>query len=175
MEVLKLYFEGLSYDEISKAARISKGSVVNIVRELIEGKYPELLDLRDIAEELRSLAVEVKKKGMSIASLGIKFFERLRKFGIAPEYLEEFVNIYEGISPEFAEAALRLRMLEKKLGKSFEEILLEFTDRLSKLKMLNSSIKALEERKKALENELKELERRKSMETERLKERIRGC
>jgi DNA-directed RNA polymerase specialized sigma24 family protein len=26
MEVLKLYFEGLSYDEISKAARISKGS-----------------------------------------------------------------------------------------------------------------------------------------------------
>ena len=149
---------------------------MNIVRELMEGKYPELLDLRDIAEELRSLAVEVKKKGMSIAqaSLGIKFFERLRKLGIAPEYLEEFVNICEGISPEFAEAALRLRMLEKKLGKSFEKILLEFTDRLSKLKMLNSSIKALEERKKALENELKELERRKSMETERLKERIRG-
>jgi len=40
MEVLKLYFEGLSYDEISKAARISKGSVVNIVRELMRGSIP---------------------------------------------------------------------------------------------------------------------------------------
>jgi DNA-directed RNA polymerase specialized sigma24 family protein len=43
MEVLKLYFEGLSYDEISKAARISKGSVVNIVRELMKGSIPNVL------------------------------------------------------------------------------------------------------------------------------------
>ena len=51
MEVLGLYFEGLSYDEISRKAKVSKGSVVNVVRELREGKHPEFEDLSEIVDE----------------------------------------------------------------------------------------------------------------------------
>ena len=84
MEVLRLYFEGLSYDEISRKAKVSKGSVVNIVRELREGKYPEFEDLSEIVDELRSLAVEMNKNKISVAQavLGIKFYEKLQKLGI---------------------------------------------------------------------------------------------
>jgi hypothetical protein len=53
---------------------------VNIVRELMEGKYPNFWISGTLLRSWEP-AVEVKKKGMSVAqaSLRIKFFERLRK------------------------------------------------------------------------------------------------
>jgi hypothetical protein len=44
---------------------------VNIVRELMRGSIPNFWISRDIAEELRSLAVEMKKKGMSVAQASL--------------------------------------------------------------------------------------------------------
>ncbi len=38
MEVLGLYFEGLSYDEISRKAKVSKGSVVNVVIKIVPNR-----------------------------------------------------------------------------------------------------------------------------------------
>ena len=177
MEVLGLYFEGLSYDEISRKAKVSKGSVVNIVRELREGKYPEFEDLSEIVDELRSLAVEINKNKISVAQavLGIKFYEKLQKLGIEPKALESYIKMCKSLSPEFARAAVRLYTLEREFGKRYEEIVEEFEENTSKIRKLYPEIKALEERKRNLENDLKKLEERKSLEIAKIEELIKGA
>ena len=41
VEVLRLFFEGLPYEEVGRRVGASKGSVINIVTELRDGHYPE--------------------------------------------------------------------------------------------------------------------------------------
>ena len=40
MSIIKLYLEGLSYDEIAARGNISKGKVANIISELKAGRFP---------------------------------------------------------------------------------------------------------------------------------------
>ncbi len=45
--VIKLYFEGLSYDEIAAKAGVGKGSVANVITELKARRFPEFGDLSE--------------------------------------------------------------------------------------------------------------------------------
>ncbi len=64
VEVLKLYFMGRSYDEIVKEAWASKDSVMNVIKELKEGRYPGFKQVLDLIDELRDIAVEIKKNNL---------------------------------------------------------------------------------------------------------------
>jgi len=102
MEVLKLYFTGYSYDEIEivQSAKVSKDSVVNIIKELKECRYPELESVLDLVDKLRELAVEIRKNNLEIpqASLGLKFYERFRRLGVEPQILDDYIKMCERIS-----------------------------------------------------------------------------
>lgn len=53
LQVVYLYFCGLSNDQIAAKTSISKGSVTNIVSELKAGNFPEAADVTDQIETLR--------------------------------------------------------------------------------------------------------------------------
>ena len=60
-KVIKLFFSGLSYDEIAVEVGIAKGSVVNIIEEFREGKLPIPPNMTGYVDELRHLVVDMKK------------------------------------------------------------------------------------------------------------------
>lgn len=94
MQVLKLYFKGYSYGGIVEKTGVSKGSVVNIVRELKEGRYPKLESIMDVVNELRDLAVEIRKGSLEVskASLGLKFYQRVKDV-VEPQTLDKYIKM----------------------------------------------------------------------------------
>jgi len=186
MEVLKLYFMGHSYDEIAKMVDVAKGSVVNIVKELKEGRYPEFESLLDLIDELRNLAIEVKKSNLKVpqASLGLKFYRRVQDLGVEPQILDAYIKMCEGISPpgfpvdRFINAAVSLHRLEERLNKPYDVAINDLEKALeeksSRLGEVCSQIEALEVKKTRLENELKELEVRLTSVRTELGELIKG-
>ena len=184
MKVLKLYLEGYPYDEIAGKVGIAKGSVVNIIKELKEGKYPEFTSALDILDELRDLSVRLRKNNISIsqAIIGLSFYERLRF--VEPDKLDNFIRMCKRISPpefpieKFVSAAISLCKLEEKLGKSYDEAIKDLENELNKksslLEELKSRVDGLERRKQKVEGELKELEERYRSKREELAELIKG-
>jgi|GEM_PF-1810083 Zn finger protein HypA/HybF involved in hydrogenase expression len=184
MEVLKLYFEGFPYDEIASKAGIAKGSVVNIIKELRDGKYPEFVSALDILDELRDLAVRMKKNKLDIPQviIGLKFYERLSF--VEPDKLESFIRMCERISPQdfpvekFVNSAISLCKLEEKLRKPYDEALKDLENELKKkssiLGELKSRVDELERKKQKVERDLEKLEERYMAKREELAELIKG-
>ena len=190
-QVLILYFQGLPYDQIARRTVLSTGSVANIVGEAKEGKFQELKDVREQIDGLRELSVELRKRNLTVsqALLGLSFYERLGKLGIAPEVLDSWIKMcHEVCSPdypieEFMAAALRLKGLERQKGMTYEELvedyeakgkaLSEVESRTSKLetsrKTLNKEIHDLSEEKGSLETKVRELDTEKKLLSERVK------
>ena len=184
MEVLKLYFEGYPYDEIASKVGIAKGSVVNIIKELRDGRYPEFDSALEIVDELRDLAVRIRKKNISIsqATIGLKFYEKLSF--VEPSMLESYIRMCEKISPadfpidKFVNAAISLCKLEEELGKPYDVALKNLQDELRKnssiLKELELRVEELEGRRDRAEKELKGLEEKCKSKRRELEELIKG-
>lgn len=186
MEVLRLYFMGYSYDNIVKKTEVSKGSVVNIIEELKEGRYPEFESVIDLVDELRDLAVEIRKGGLEIpqASLGLRFYGRLQGLGVKPQALNDYIKMCRRISPQgfpvdrFVNIAIRLIKLEGKLGKPYNETLEDLEKELEnkslKLKELSSILESLEKRKISLSSEVKKLDMELSSTKAKLEVLVKG-
>ena len=88
--VLRLYFEGLSYDEIAVRAGIGKGTVANIISELKAGSFPEAGDLSDQLEAMRELAVDLRHSRLTLAqaSIGLTVLSHLTELGVEPSDIE---------------------------------------------------------------------------------------
>ena len=66
LEVVKLYFEGLAYDDIAKKTGVAKGSVAAMVEALRVGEFPQFEQVTDLVNELRELTVGLRKAGLGI-------------------------------------------------------------------------------------------------------------
>lgn len=141
MEVLTHYFDGFPYDEVVKEMKrkgrpVSKGSVVNIVKEMKKGVYPRFDRVLDQVEHLRRLAVDCRKQGLSVpqASLGLTLFKRLIRIGVEPSSVEDWVRMCKRLSlpaypvERFVESALRLRELEEETGRGYSELVQSFQE-----------------------------------------------
>jgi predicted transcriptional regulator len=170
MEVLRLFFEGLSYEEIGGRVGVSKGSVVSIVTEFKDGRYPKFESTLDIVDELRDLAVKTKKSGVGVlqANLGLRFYERLKRLGVEPQALSDFVKLCNRISPpefsidRFVDVAIRLMKLEVSTGKSYEEALKELEEANAKLSHITTKVRELEAAKASIEKQIDDLEAKES-------------
>jgi len=182
MEVLKLYFEGESYDKIANACGISKGSVVNIINEMKKGFYPEFDSLLGQVDMLRDLAVELRKLGLkaSQALLATVFMRRLMNLGVKPSSVEPWIKLCQKLStPEYSQdkvvnAAMKLIKLEEEEGKSLEELLVELEALPEKLKQAKSSLDKLEAEITVKQKELQSLNKEASSAREKLAKLIRG-
>jgi len=183
MEVLKLYFEGWSYDKISEACGVSRGSVVNVINELKRGVYPEFDDLLGQIDTLRNLAVELKKLGLkpSQALLAAIFMRRLMRLGVEPSNIEVWIKLCEKLfTPEYPQdrvvnAAMKLIKLEEEEGKSLEELSVELEALPEKIKQAKSSLDKLEAEITVKQKELQSLNKEVSSVREKLVKLIRGA
>jgi predicted nucleic acid-binding Zn-ribbon protein len=127
MEVIELYLNGLSTNEIAAKTGISKGAVVTILKDAREGKFPGL-ELKDRIDELHTLSMRLRKDGLDLeqARLGSVFLRRLLDMGIEPDKLREWIDFNLEISPippeGFIPAAMELFHIQKATGKSYAEI-----------------------------------------------------
>jgi len=169
MEVLTLYFEGISYDEIveemeRRGRPVSKGSMVSIVKELREGVYPRFDLVLDQVEHLRQLAIACRKQGLSVseASLGLILFKRLIRLGVEPPSVKDWIKMCKRLSPpgypveRFVNSALMLKELEGETGKSYGELIQSFKETQTGLAKLE---KDRRKKRKEMEKELQRLSR----------------
>jgi predicted nucleic acid-binding Zn-ribbon protein len=153
MEVLDLYLQGLSCDKVSEKTGVSKGTVVSIIKDAREGKYPEL-ELKGRIDELHNMAVRLRKEKLDLAQarLGFSFLQRLLAIGVEPDRLEEWISFCSEMSPapaaDFVPAAMELLKVEKETGLSYSELTSQVKGLADKRQKLIDAVGGLESKEK---------------------------
>lgn len=165
LEVAQHYLLGHSYNDIEDEAKVSHGSIVNIVKEMESAKLTIPGISFDQVNDLRQLSFDLKKKGLetSQALLGISFFERLQELGIVPEDLSRWSELVKIFAPAdfpakvFFGSAVRLHELEGSEGKPFEELAGQYKSLSERTEQLRAQGDLLEKRKAELSQEVESL------------------
>lgn len=159
LEILRLFLEGYSYDDISSKSDVAKGSVVNTVTDFRAGRFPALADVAELADALRELSVELRKRGAGVseALLGSAFFFRLSELGVTPDKLWLWVEMSREMSPaeapleEFSAAAVELFRLKQETGESYDSVVAKWTKLRAESDSLGQDVEDLRSEKKELE------------------------
>lgn len=160
VEILRLFLEGYSYDQISTEADIGKGTVVNVVNDFRAGRFPAFSDVGDLVDTLRELAAELKKRnaGASEALLGLAFFSRLDEMGVKPADIWSWAEMCRNLtSPEanqeeFMSAALELFRLKQETDESYPTLAVRCSEARTEAERLRSDIERLRKEKAELES-----------------------
>ena len=111
MNVVRLYLEGHPYQYIADRAGVAKGSVVNVIDDLREGRIYALENLSDEIDGLRGeVAVELKKRDLSVsqATLGLSAFQGIESLGVPPAEVKKVVEMCRHLTPEGTETQIFL-------------------------------------------------------------------
>jgi predicted nucleic acid-binding Zn-ribbon protein len=102
LTVVRLYFSGLSYDEIAAKCGVSKGTVANVVAELKAGVIPEAADAGEHVELLRELSIDLKQLNLTPGrcALGLILLTRIRDCGLDPADIERWPMILKALRTE---------------------------------------------------------------------------
>jgi vacuolar-type H+-ATPase subunit I/STV1 len=160
--VIQEWLKGTSRDEIAKNNGISAGTVTNLVEEWRHG-----LGLY-AANELRDLAVTLKKVGITPAqcAIGFRVTMMMNRLGVAIDNFESFMNdIYDGcnaigLSPQkFSSYLADLIEFSKttpfsKISEFISQKIEEKKGLEQEIERLNDQIKKLKEEKSVSENHL---------------------
>ena len=159
LQILKLFLEGYSYDQISTEAAVGKGTVVNVVKDFQAGHFPAFTDVAELVDVLRELSVELRRRGggVSEALLGNAFFFRLNEMGVTPDKLwlweamcREMSSSEEHLQ-EFTDAALELFRLSQETGESYNSIAVKWSELHTESKSLEQEMEGLKSAKEELE------------------------
>ncbi len=181
LEAAQYYLLGHSYKEIEDETGVSHGSVVNIVKEIDDGRLTIPGVPVDQVSDLRQLSLDLKKKGLkaSQALLGITFFERHQELGITPEDLSRWSELVKAFAPadfpakDFFESAMRLHELEENEGKPFEELAEQYRRLSEGTERLRTEADLLERKKQEFSQEVQSLSSQ-VVALERTTEKLRG-
>lgn len=160
LEVLKLFLEGYSYEDIASNCDVAKGTVVNVVNDLRSGRFPEFSEISDLVDSLRQISIELKRNnaGVSEALLGLAFFSRLDGMGVKPPDVWTWTEMCRSLtSPEanqeeFMTAALEIFRLKQETGESYPELAARCSEIRTEVERLQSDVKQLRNEKKELES-----------------------
>jgi len=150
LEVVRLYFEGLAYDDIMEKTGVAKGSVAAIVEALRVGEFPQFEQVTDLVNELRELTVGLRKAGITIIEAA-PFFILLKKLiglGVEPAYLESWIRMCRAVPEEefsrsqIIQAASKLAELEEK-GFSYDQTLESLRSSAAELERLEGEVAEL--------------------------------
>jgi ribosome-binding protein aMBF1 (putative translation factor) len=152
MEAIELYLSGFSTNEVVTESQISKGTVVSIIEDARQGRFPGL-ELKDRIDEFHKLSMKLKKEGLDLpqAKVGFSFLTGLLGMGIEPDKVKEWIAFCSEISPSppegFIPAAMGLLHLEKTTGKSYAEITADVKKLTSQRDKLVGEVKDLKANK----------------------------
>ncbi len=127
--VIKLFLEGLAYDDIALKLGISHGSVVNIIYEFREGDFSLTQNINEYIDTLRKLAVDIRKSDTSAAEVLCcrNIYNKVRKMGVDNEQVDMWLDVTREVASasnsgkEFASAALELAQLSSENGLRYSE------------------------------------------------------
>jgi hypothetical protein len=112
----------------------------------------------ETVENLRSLAVTIKKGGTSVEEL-LKYssiFEKIKQ-SVPPEKLEQFLRAWESIcDKEHVEAALKMHEIEERTGKQHDEILKDLESKETRIKIVSQEVQRLNAEKTRMETEVQD-------------------
>ena len=173
-QVMKLFFRGLSYDDIARQIGIGKGSVVNIIEEFREGDLAVPSDMTEYIDALRKIAVDTKKYDTSISQVMscTRIYAKLKDMGVVEDKVEQWIDTCQEIATtgasgnELINAAMELVQLKAETGLSYEELIIDYKTRENKRDELHEEIeqvnamlaKVKSEQKKEKEKATQELE-----------------
>jgi transposase len=160
-EVIRLYLQGLSRNDIARTCGVGEGTVSNIIDE-----WKRSLDIPDV-QSLRDLAVNLKRCGIDAAQCaqGFRILNTMKKLGVNQNQVEGFINeVYEycqriGLAPQDIASNLQaLINLSKdipfsKIPEHIEEKKKEISRLDEEIRKQHEEIKSLKETKRELKIE----------------------
>jgi DNA repair exonuclease SbcCD ATPase subunit len=164
LEVVKLYFEGFSYDDIAEKTGVAKGSVAAVVEALRVGEFPQFEQVTDLVNELRELTVGLRKAGITIIEATPLFIllKKIIGLGVEPAYLESWIRMCRAVPEEefsrsqIIQAASKLSKLEKE-GLSYEQTLESLRTSSAELERLRVELAELRDEETKLHGRREEL------------------
>lgn len=159
VEILRLFLEGYSYDEIATKSDVAKGSVVNVVTDFKNGRFPAFTEVGELVDALRDLSVELRRKGAGVseALLGTAFFFRLTEMGVTPDKLWLWADMCREMSPreaplqEFMTAALELFKLTQETGEAYDSVAAKWSQLHVESERLEQEVQGLKSVREELE------------------------
>ena len=102
LAVVRLYFSGLSYDEVAAKTGVSKGTVANVVAELKAGVIPEAADVGEHIELLRELSLDLKRSNLTAGqcAIGLILLTRISECGLDPADIDRWPMILKMVRNE---------------------------------------------------------------------------
>ena len=131
LKIIKLFLSGLSYDDIAMQVGVAKGSVVNIIDQFREGELPIPPGVTEYIDELRKVAIDMKKHGTTISQLKdyIKLHAKIKEMVADTDLVEQWLDICHGIATAtvsnsgFVSAALELAQLTSENGCDYQSVI----------------------------------------------------
>ena len=164
LQVIQLYFSGISFDQISLKTGVSKGSVTNIVNELKAGNFPEAADLTDQIQTLRDLAVDLEKLKLTAAksAVGIALLKRTYELNLDPADMERWPLLLNSIKSQddaqaLIDVAYIVRGIQQETGLSLPALEDKVNNLGEKAKELETTTKKIGE----VKDELNDLSKKK--------------
>jgi transposase len=187
LAVVRLYFSGLSYDEVAAKTGVSKGTVANVVAELKAGVIPEAADVGEHIELLRELSLDLKRSNLTAGqcAIGLILLTRISECGLDPADIDrwpmilkmvrneddtkEFVRLIYSIQEVQQRSGLGIEALDKKVHE-LEKKAADLEAVSDKLKDSKKELADLTKRRDELANSVAILEQKEEMLTRRVKE-----
>jgi transposase len=187
LAVVRLYFSGLSYDEIAAKCGVSKGTVANVVAELKAGTVPEAADVTEQIELLRELSIDLKQSKLTPGqcAVGLILLTRISECGLDPADIDrwpmilkavrneddakEFVRLIYSIQEVQERSGVGIEALDKKVHE-LEKKAADLEPVSDKLKDSKKELADLTKRQDELASSVAILEQKEEMLTRRVKE-----
>ena len=130
MNVIRLYFQGESYQTIAQKSGVAKGSVVNVITMLKSGQFPDFRDTGDQVHALREVVVQLKRSGLSLpqAAVGLSAFQGIAALGVSRGDIGRLLALCRSLTPDgvgtgkFVRAALAILEAQEHTGMGAEEL-----------------------------------------------------
>ena len=129
LAVVRLYFSGLSYDEIAAKCGVSKGTVANVVTELKAGTVPEAADAGEHIGLLRELSIDLKQSNLTPGqcAVGLILLTRIRDCGLDPADIDRWPMILKAVrneddASEFVRLIYSIQEVQQRSGLGIEAL-----------------------------------------------------
>ncbi len=174
MKAIMLYLQGYSYDEIVKKTGVSKGTVFNIISDLKAGLFPEISTIPEEIEQLRDVAISLKRSKLSPieANIGLSVLEKLNDMGIELSNVEKCHTLLQALSshekdlPAMARSILAIEEVKQETGLTLEEL----EEKIISLRQEAGQLAPISEEIETKKRELIELKRDNSNLSSNIKE-----
>ena len=162
LTVVRLYFSGLSYDEIAAKTGVSKGTVANTVTELKAGVFAEAADVGDQIGLLRDLSLDLRRSNLSPGqcTVGLMFLHRINECGLDPADIDRWPMILKSVpneddAKEFVRLVYSIQEVQKRTGLDLEAL----DDKTHELERKIADLEPMSDKLKDCKKQLAELTR----------------